>query len=122
MTVEKAVPTKPWYRPACQISNCSFDDRGEGRADQALVPIPPVKFQIAVLMRVEKEVEWVLMRVNDAIIAGDSLVSCSSDATIKAWNCLSYGVCTRTFHQHSDYVTCLAGAEKNVKHISLYLN
>ncbi|KAF3339535.1 WD domain, G-beta repeat [Carex littledalei] len=61
-------------------------------------------------------------QVNDAIIAGDSLVSCSSDATIKAWNCLSYGVCTRTFHQHSDYVTCLAGAEKNVKHISLYLN
>ncbi|KAF3335023.1 WD repeat-containing protein 48-like isoform X1 [Carex littledalei] len=57
----------------------------------------------------ESHVDW----VNDAIIAGDSLVSCSSDATIKAWNCLSDGVCTRTFRQHSDYVTCLAGAEKN---------
>ncbi|KAJ3704074.1 hypothetical protein LUZ61_007779 [Rhynchospora tenuis] len=57
----------------------------------------------------ESHVDW----VNDAIIVGDTLVSCSSDTTIKAWNCLSDGICTRTFRQHSDYVTCLTGAEKN---------
>lgn len=38
---------------------------------------------------------------------------------LQTWNCLSDGVCTRTFRQHSDYVTCLAGAEKNVKHVSI---
>ncbi|KAL5712780.1 hypothetical protein ACHQM5_014917 [Ranunculus cassubicifolius] len=58
----------------------------------------------------ESHVDW----VNDAIIAGNNtLVSCSSDTTLKIWNCMSDGVCTRTLHQHSDYVTCLAAAEKN---------
>ncbi|XP_039029162.1 WD repeat-containing protein 48-like isoform X1 [Hibiscus syriacus] len=58
----------------------------------------------------ESHVDW----VNDTVIAGDStLVSCSSDTTLKTWNCLSYGTSTRTFRQHSDYVTCLANAEKN---------
>ncbi|PIA61622.1 hypothetical protein AQUCO_00300858v1 [Aquilegia coerulea] len=58
----------------------------------------------------ESHVDW----VNDALLAGNNtLVSCSSDTTLKTWNCLSDGVCTRTLHQHSDYVTCLAAAEKN---------
>ncbi|KAL7094510.1 hypothetical protein ACP275_11G107800 [Erythranthe tilingii] len=58
----------------------------------------------------ESHVDW----VNDAVMAnGNTLVSCSSDATIKVWNSLSDGACARTFHQHSDYVTCLAAAEKN---------
>ncbi|KAE8695455.1 WD repeat-containing protein 48-like protein isoform 2 [Hibiscus syriacus] len=58
----------------------------------------------------ESHVDW----VNDTVIAGDStLVSCSSDTTLKTWNCSSDGTCTRTFRQHSDYVTCLAAADKN---------
>ncbi|CAA2969292.1 WD repeat-containing 48-like [Olea europaea subsp. europaea] len=58
----------------------------------------------------ESHVDW----VNDAVLAGgNTLVSCSSDTTVKAWNFLSDGTCTRTFRQHSDYVTCLAAAEKN---------
>ncbi|GMG99630.1 hypothetical protein Nepgr_001470 [Nepenthes gracilis] len=58
----------------------------------------------------ESHVDW----VNDAVIAGDStLVSCSSDTTLKTWNCLSGGTCSKTLRQHSDYVTCLAAAEKN---------
>ncbi|KAJ0013253.1 hypothetical protein Pint_20598 [Pistacia integerrima] len=58
----------------------------------------------------ESHVDW----VNDAVITGDNtLVSCSSDTTLKTWNCLSGGTCTRTLRQHSDYVTCLAAAEKN---------
>ncbi|OMO62344.1 hypothetical protein CCACVL1_22885 [Corchorus capsularis] len=58
----------------------------------------------------ESHVDW----VNDAVIAGDhTLVSCLSDTTLKTWNCLSNGTCTRTLRQHSDYVTCLAAAEKN---------
>ncbi|XP_057806683.1 uncharacterized protein LOC131021493 isoform X2 [Salvia miltiorrhiza] len=58
----------------------------------------------------ESHVDW----VNDAVLTGgNTLVSCSSDTTVKVWNCLSDGVCARTFHQHSDYVTCLAAAEKN---------
>ncbi|KAJ3670938.1 hypothetical protein LUZ60_008364 [Juncus effusus] len=57
----------------------------------------------------ESHVDW----VNDVIIIGETLVSCSSDTTVKTWNCLSDGVCTKTLRQHSDYVTCLAGAEKN---------
>ncbi|TVU27532.1 hypothetical protein EJB05_30151 [Eragrostis curvula] len=52
-------------------------------------------------------------QVNDAIIVGQNLVSCSSDTTLKVWNCLSDGACTRTLRQHSDYVICLAAAEKN---------
>ncbi|KAK8633794.1 hypothetical protein V6N13_014630 [Hibiscus sabdariffa] len=55
-----------------------------------------------------------LEQVNDTVIAGDNtLVSCLSDTTLKTWDCLSDGTCTRTFRQHSDYVTCLAAAEKN---------
>ncbi|KAJ8769407.1 hypothetical protein K2173_002727 [Erythroxylum novogranatense] len=58
----------------------------------------------------ESHVDW----VNDAVLAGDNtLVSCSSDTTLKMWNCLSDGACIRTLRQHSDYVTCLAAAEKN---------
>ncbi|KAK9293069.1 hypothetical protein L1049_021053 [Liquidambar formosana] len=58
----------------------------------------------------ESHVDW----VNDAVLVGDNaLVSCSSDTTLKTWNCLSDGTCTRTLRQHSDYVTCLAAAEKN---------
>ncbi|KAF6173753.1 hypothetical protein GIB67_042921, partial [Kingdonia uniflora] len=55
-----------------------------------------------------------MKRVNDVVLAGDNtLISCSSDATVKTWDCLSDGICTRTLRQHSDYVTCLAGAAKN---------
>ncbi|KAF7817856.1 WD repeat-containing protein 48 [Senna tora] len=62
----------------------------------------------------ESHVDW----VNDAVIVGNStLVSCSSDTTLKAWDALSDGACTRTLNQHSDYVTCLAAAEKNVINI-----
>ncbi|KAK8545446.1 hypothetical protein V6N13_066728 [Hibiscus sabdariffa] len=58
----------------------------------------------------ESHVDW----VNDTVIAGENtLVSCSSDTTLKTWNCLSDGTCTRTLRKHSDYVTCLASAEKN---------
>ncbi|KAJ8770960.1 hypothetical protein K2173_022184 [Erythroxylum novogranatense] len=63
----------------------------------------------------ESHVDW----VNDAVLAGDNtLVSCSSDTTSRfsicdMWNCLSDGACIRTLRQHSDYVTCLAAAEKN---------
>ncbi|KAJ4719586.1 WD repeat-containing protein [Melia azedarach] len=58
----------------------------------------------------ESHVDW----VNDAVLVNDNtLVSCSSDTTLKTWNCLSDGTCTRTLRQHSDYVTCLAAAEKN---------
>ncbi|KAL8257904.1 hypothetical protein R6Q59_029945 [Mikania micrantha] len=58
----------------------------------------------------ESHVDW----VNDAVlVGGNTLVSCSSDTTVKAWDCFSNGTCTRTFRQHTDYVTCLAAAEKN---------
>ncbi|XP_024961262.1 WD repeat-containing protein 48-like [Cynara cardunculus var. scolymus] len=58
----------------------------------------------------ESHVDW----VNDAVlVGGNTLVSCSSDTTIKAWDCFSDGTCTRTFRQHTDYVTCLAATEKN---------
>ncbi|XP_057425091.1 uncharacterized protein LOC130718507 isoform X1 [Lotus japonicus] len=58
----------------------------------------------------EAHVDW----VNDAVLVGDStLVSCSSDTTLKTWDAFSTGTCTRTLRQHSDYVTCLAASEKN---------
>ncbi|XP_072995666.1 uncharacterized protein [Typha latifolia] len=57
----------------------------------------------------ESHVDW----VNDVVLAGKTLVSCSSDGTLKTWNCLSDGACTMTLRQHSDYVICLAAAEKN---------
>ncbi|KAK4345210.1 hypothetical protein RND71_035386 [Anisodus tanguticus] len=58
----------------------------------------------------ESHVDW----VNDAVLTGNNtLVSCSSDTTVKVWNGLSDGSCIRTLRQHSDYVTCLASAEKN---------
>uniref|UniRef100_A0A7N0ZS41 WD repeat-containing protein 48 n=1 Tax=Kalanchoe fedtschenkoi TaxID=63787 RepID=A0A7N0ZS41_KALFE len=60
----------------------------------------------------ESHVDW----VNDAVlVGGDTLVSCSSDTTLKTWNCLADGICTKTLLQHSDYVTCLAAAENNSK-------
>ncbi|KAI3696049.1 hypothetical protein L1987_79058 [Smallanthus sonchifolius] len=58
----------------------------------------------------ESHADW----VNDAVlVGGNTLVSCSSDTTVKAWDCFSNGICTRTFRQHTDYVTCLAAVEKN---------
>ncbi|CAI9296402.1 unnamed protein product [Lactuca saligna] len=58
----------------------------------------------------ESHVDW----VNDAVlVGGNTLVSCSSDTTVKTWDSLSNGTCTRTFRQHTDYVTSLAAAEKN---------
>nr|XP_043633416.1 WD repeat-containing protein 48 [Erigeron canadensis] len=58
----------------------------------------------------ESHVDW----VNDAVlIGGKTLVSCSSDTTVKAWDSFSNGTCIRTFRQHTDYVTCLAASEKN---------
>ncbi|GAB2277556.1 hypothetical protein Dimus_012266 [Dionaea muscipula] len=58
----------------------------------------------------ESHVDW----VNDAVLVGGStLVSCSSDTTLKTWNCLSDGTCSKTLRQHSDYVLRLASAEKN---------
>ncbi|EFJ15001.1 hypothetical protein SELMODRAFT_180574 [Selaginella moellendorffii] len=55
----------------------------------------------------ESHVDW----VNDLVLTGeDTLVSCSSDTTLKTWNAFSNGACTRTFRQHSDYVTSLAAA------------
>lgn len=94
------------------------------------------------------------MKVNDAVIVGgETLVSCSSDATLKVskdnqllqflyqvsdseffydfvlsaeihqtWNCFGDGICTKTLTQHSDYVTCLAAAENNVKSITTLLS
>ena len=38
----------------------------------------------------------------------------------QTWNSLSDGACTRTLRQHSDYVTCLAAAEKNVISFSIF--
>ncbi|RYR52566.1 hypothetical protein Ahy_A06g027464 isoform B [Arachis hypogaea] len=58
----------------------------------------------------ESHVDW----VNDAVLVGDNtLVSCSSDTTLKTWNAFSNATCTRTLRQHTDYVTCLAAAGKN---------
>nr|XP_016451499.1 PREDICTED: WD repeat-containing protein 48-like [Nicotiana tabacum] len=58
----------------------------------------------------ESHVYW----VNDAVLTGNNtLVSCSSDTTVKVWNGLSEGSCIRTLRRHSDYVTCLASADKN---------
>ncbi|CAJ1960988.1 unnamed protein product [Sphenostylis stenocarpa] len=58
----------------------------------------------------ESHVDW----VNDVVLVADStLVSCSSDTTLKTWNAFSLGTCTRTLRQHTDYVTCLAAAGKN---------
>ncbi|XP_023765840.1 uncharacterized protein LOC111914297 [Lactuca sativa] len=58
----------------------------------------------------ESHVDW----VNDAVlVGGNTLVSCSSDTTVKTWDSFSNGTCTRTFRQHTDYVTSLAAAEKN---------
>lgn len=34
----------------------------------------------------------------------------------QVWNGFSEGACTKTLRQHSDYVICLAAAEKNVIH------
>eukprot|EP00249_Psilotum_nudum_P019787 c27414_g1_i2 orf=519-2798(-) len=55
----------------------------------------------------ESHVDW----VNDAVLTSSgTLVSCSSDTTIKTWRAFSDGICTKTFCQHSDYVTSLAVA------------
>ncbi|PKA53375.1 Dynein assembly factor with WDR repeat domains 1 [Apostasia shenzhenica] len=63
----------------------------------------------------ESHVDWKyrVLQVNDAVLTGKSLVSCSSDTTVKVWKSLSDSVCTRTLRQHSDYVICLATADKN---------
>ncbi|KAI3518014.1 hypothetical protein L1887_06335 [Cichorium endivia] len=59
----------------------------------------------------ESHIDW----VNDAVLVGgnNTLVSCSSDTTVKIWDSFSDGTCTRTLSQHTDYVTCLASAENN---------
>ncbi|KAI3724512.1 hypothetical protein L2E82_36292 [Cichorium intybus] len=58
----------------------------------------------------ESHIDW----VNDAVlVGGNTLVSCSSDTTVKIWDSFSDGTCTRTLSQHTDYVTCLASAENN---------
>ncbi|KAD0637534.1 hypothetical protein E3N88_43948 [Mikania micrantha] len=58
----------------------------------------------------ESHLDW----VNDAVlVGGNTLISCSSDTTVKAWDCFSKGSCSRTFRQHTDYVICLATAGKN---------
>ncbi|KAG6540955.1 hypothetical protein Mapa_017676 [Marchantia paleacea] len=55
----------------------------------------------------ESHVDW----VNDVVLTGDdTLVSCSSDTTLKTWRAFSSRECTRTFRHHSDYVTALASA------------
>ncbi|EPS68911.1 hypothetical protein M569_05855 [Genlisea aurea] len=57
----------------------------------------------------ESHVDW----VNGIVLTGgNKLISCSSDKTVKVWNCLSDGTCIQTLRQHQDYVTCLAAAEK----------
>ncbi|KZV24977.1 hypothetical protein F511_01947 [Dorcoceras hygrometricum] len=58
----------------------------------------------------ESHADW----VNDVVLTGgDTLVSCSSDTTVKVWNRSSGGKCMTTLRQHSDYVTCLAAVEQN---------
>ncbi|CAM6097082.1 unnamed protein product [Calypogeia fissa] len=58
----------------------------------------------------ESHVDW----VNDVVLTGvDTLVSCSSDTTLKTWRAFSNRECTRTFKQHSDYVTSLASARQS---------
>ncbi|KAG6519057.1 hypothetical protein ZIOFF_022546 [Zingiber officinale] len=59
----------------------------------------------------ESHVDW----VNDAVLAGDVLVSyirvdhlISHLYICQTWNSSSNGVCTGTLRQHSDYVMCLA--------------
>ncbi|GBG91115.1 hypothetical protein CBR_g51918 [Chara braunii] len=64
-------------------------------------------------MTFESHVDW----VNDIVLIGsDTLVSCSSDMTIKTWRAFSSegskGECTRTLRQHSDYVKALAAARQ----------
>jgi WD40 repeat protein len=53
-------------------------------------------------------------QVNDVVVtSNDTLVSCSSDTTLKTWRAYANdGECTRTFRQHSDYVTSLASAHQ----------
>ncbi|KAI5077648.1 hypothetical protein GOP47_0007472, partial [Adiantum capillus-veneris] len=63
------------------------------------------------LKRWEVTTETVFIKVNDAVLMGDVLVSCSSDSTIKTWQAFSDGVCTKTFRQHTDYVMSLATAK-----------
>eukprot|EP00951_Prasinocladus_malaysianus_P004844 scaffold34207_cov34-Prasinocladus_malaysianus.AAC.2 len=55
----------------------------------------------------ERHVDW----VNDIELLGGLLVSCSSDRTVNVWEASSTpGSCMASFHQHSDYVTCLSAA------------
>lgn len=56
----------------------------------------------------ESHIDW----VNDAVLSGETLVSCSSDTTIKTWGAFSdERRCLKTFRQHTDYVISLAAAE-----------
>eukprot|EP00250_Pteridium_aquilinum_P009427 c18661_g1_i1 orf=203-2506(+) len=58
----------------------------------------------------ESHIDW----VNDAVLSGDTLVSCSSDTTIKTWGAFSEERhCLKTFRQHSDYVISLAAAKNS---------
>lgn len=52
----------------------------------------------------EGHIDW----VNDLALLGDTLVSCSSDQTLKVWQAMGTGQCAATLKSHSDYVTCMA--------------
>eukprot|EP00241_Pyramimonas_parkeae_P003675 CAMPEP_0114236432 /NCGR_PEP_ID=MMETSP0058-20121206/6839_1 /TAXON_ID=36894 /ORGANISM="Pyramimonas parkeae, CCMP726" /LENGTH=671 /DNA_ID=CAMNT_0001348377 /DNA_START=226 /DNA_END=2238 /DNA_ORIENTATION=+ len=53
----------------------------------------------------EGHADW----VNDLALVNDTLLSCSSDTTIKAWRA-GTGECVRTWSLHTDYVQALAAA------------
>ncbi|KAL4572544.1 hypothetical protein LXL04_019324 [Taraxacum kok-saghyz] len=46
-------------------------------------------------------------------IGADKTLAIYDTMSFKIWDNFSDGTCTRTLHQHTDYVTCLASAEKN---------
>ncbi|CAI5512537.1 unnamed protein product [Closterium sp. Naga37s-1] len=66
----------------------------------------------------ESHTDW----VNDVVLVGaDTLVSCSSDGSLKTWKAFSpRGECTDTLRHHSDYVIALAAARDVSSSPSLY--
>ncbi|KAF8066279.1 wdr48 [Scenedesmus sp. PABB004] len=62
----------------------------------------------------EGHIDW----VNDVLLFGERLVSCSSDRTVKVWATGDEARCLHTVQHHSDYVTCLAGSEAAGKVVS----
>eukprot|EP00240_Pyramimonas_obovata_P001515 CAMPEP_0118930588 /NCGR_PEP_ID=MMETSP1169-20130426/7222_1 /TAXON_ID=36882 /ORGANISM="Pyramimonas obovata, Strain CCMP722" /LENGTH=495 /DNA_ID=CAMNT_0006872965 /DNA_START=141 /DNA_END=1624 /DNA_ORIENTATION=+ len=61
----------------------------------------------------EGHTDW----VNDVALLDNTLLSCSSDTTVKVWRG-NTGECLRTFARHSDYVTSLVVAPLARKFIS----